>query len=715
MARHLQLDRRAFCKGLAAGGGLLLGLHLPLSARADTVAGDATAASAPVRFAPNAWIRIDPDGSIAFIVARSEMGQGVMTALPMLIAEELGVGLGQITVRFAPAAPEYTNHLIGQQLTGGSTSVRDAWTKLREAGAVTRWLLVQAAAERWGVAADDCSVTRGEVIHPNGEARLAFGKLASAAAELPMPTGVFLKEPDEWTLIGTPRPRLDVPDKIKGRARFGIDVRLTDMAVASIERCPVFGGKLKSFTADAAKAVPGVKAVLAVEAGVAVVAKDTQAALSGRRALQVEWDLGPDADLSSAELRARFERRLADTGVAVRAEGDPDAAWSGAARTLDAVYEVPFQAHACMEPMNCTADVRADGCDIYVPTQAQTRCQRTGMEITGLGTDQVRVHTTFLGGGFGRRGEQDFVRDAVSLSKALGQPVQVIWTREDDIRHDYYRPAGLNRLRGGLDVDGLPVLWKHHIVCPSILSRVRPEATADGIDQTSVEGAANLPYAIANIAVSYSLENTPVPVGFWRAVGASQNTWITECFLDELAAAGGQDPLALRRRLLAEKPRHLGALNLAAEQAGWGSAPAAGRHRGIAVAESFGSYVAQVAEISISDGQVRVHRVVCAIDCGLVVNPDTVVAQMESCIVYGLTATLKGAITLENGRVQQGNFDDFPLLRMSEMPDISVHIVPSTADPGGVGEPGLPPIAPAVCNAVLAATGEPVRKLPIRL
>jgi isoquinoline 1-oxidoreductase beta subunit len=711
--QRIRLNRRSFLKGTAAGGGLLLGLHLALPTRAETAAGEAAEPTPP--FAPNAWIRIEPTGGIAFIVARSEMGQGVMTALPMLIAEELGVGLDQITVRFAPAAPEYTNNLIGQQLTGGSTSVRDAWTKLREAGALARWLLLQAAAERWGVAADDCRVERGEVVHPDAQTRLTFGVLATAAAAVPLPPGVFLKDPEEWTIIGTPAPRLDAPDKINGRARFGIDVRLTGMLLASIERCPVFGGKLESFSADAAKAVPGVEAVVAVSSGVAVVAKTTHAALRGRRALEVVWDLGPNAALSSAAIRTEFERRFGEPGVVVRNEGDPDAAWSSAARTLEAVYEVDFQAHACMEPMNCTADVRADGCDIYVPTQAQTRSQRTGMEITGLKQEQVRVHTSFLGGGFGRRGEQDFVRDAVELSKALERPVQVVWTREDDIRHDFYRPAGLSRLRGGLDVDGMPVLWKHHIVSPSILARVSPAATADGVDRTSVEGAENLPYAIPNIYVDYSLANTPVPVGFWRAVGSSQNAWITECFLDELAAAGGQDPLELRRRLLAEQPRHLGVLNLAAAQAGWGTPCQTGRQRGIAVAESFGSYVAQVAEVSVDGGQVRVHRVTCAIDCGFVINPDTVRAQMESCIVYGLTATLKGAITLEQGRVQQGNFDDFPLLRMSEMPDISVHIVPSTEPPGGVGEPGLPPIAPAVCNAVLAATGAPVRRLPIRL
>ena len=715
MAHRVTIDRRSFLQGIAAGGGLLLGMHLPLVSRAEASADGDTEPTANTSFAPNAWIRIEPGGAIAFVVARSEMGQGVMTALPMLLAEELGVGLDQITVRFAPAAPEYVNALIGQQLTGGSTSVRDAWTRLREAGALARSLLVQAAARVWGVSADACIVERGQVIHPAADQRLGFGELATAAAALPPPDGVFLKDPDEWTLIGTPAPRLDAPDKINGRARYGIDVRLTDMVVASIERCPVLGGELKGFAADRARAIPGVEAVLPVTAGVAVVAKDTYTALRGRRALAVDWGLGANAELGSAAIRAAFEHALAGPGVSVRREGDPHTAAAQAERMLEAVYEVPFQAHACMEPMNCTADVRADGCDIYVPTQAQTRSQRTGMEITGLAEGQVRVHTMFLGGGFGRRSEVDFVRDAVELSKRLGRPVQVVWTREDDMRHDFYRPAGLNQLRGGLDADGLPVLWEHHIAAPSILSRVRPEAAAGGVDRTSVEGAANLPYAIPNIAVSYRLTDTPVPVGFWRAVGHSQNAWITECFLDELAAAGGQEPLALRRRLLADKPRHLGVLNLAAERAGWGEPCPPGRYRGIAVAESYGSYVAQVAEVSIAARRVSVHRVVCAVDCGLIVNPDTVAAQMESAIVYGLTATLKGAITLEQGRVQQGNFDDFPLLRMREMPDIAVHLVPSDELPGGAGEPGLPPIAPAVCNAVFAATGEPVRSLPIRL
>ena len=708
MSRYAILNRRDFLKLGAAGGGLLLGLHLPVGARAATSEPEGL-------FAPNAWIRIGSDGGIHFLVARSEMGQGVMTSLPMLIAEELGVGLDQISVGFAPASPEYTNQFIGQQATGGSTSIRDGWTKLREAGAAARTMLVEAAAARWDVHADECQVERGHVIHPNGAQRLTYGELATQAAERPLPSGVFLKEPDEWTLIGSPAPRLDTPDKITGRARYGIDVRLSDMAVASVERCPVFGGKLRGYDGAAAKAIPGVVDVVPITGGVAVIAGDTWTALKARKQLQLDWDTGANADLSSAAIRAAFERGLEGAGVAARSDGDATAALTTAAKLVEAVYETPFQAHACMEPMNCTADVRPDGCDIYVPTQAQTRCQRTGMQVTGLPESKVRVHTTFLGGGFGRRSEQDFVRDAVELSMHLRRPVQVVWTREDDIRHDFYRPAGLNRLRAALDANGLPVAWHHHIASPSILSRAAPGAVADGLDRTSVAGAANLPYAVPNIQVEYTQTDTPVPVGFWRSVGHSQNIWITECFFDEVAAAGKQDPLELRRRLLAHQARHLAVLNLAAEKAGWGKPLPAGHTRGIAVAESFGSYVAEVAEVAIDGGQVRVQRVVCAVDCGQVINPDTVVAQMESGVVYGITATLKGAISIAQGRVQQGNFDDYPLLRMSELPSIEVYLLPSSAAPGGVGEPGVPPLAPAVCNAVFAATGRPVRTLPIRL
>jgi isoquinoline 1-oxidoreductase subunit beta len=716
MPQQVTISRRDFLKaGAAAGTGLLLAMHLPLRARAAAQAEQAAKSGAT--FAPNAWIRIDTDGAIIIEVARSEMGQGVLTALPMLVAEELAVRLDQISARFAPADKAYTNQLIGSQLTGGSTSVRDAYSKLREAGAVAREMLIAAAAESWGVDPESCRAENALVSHPPSGRQATYADLAAKAAEQPVPQNVFLKEPGEWTLIGTPAPRLDTPDKAAGTARFGIDVRLPKQVMASVERCPVFGGKLKKFDASDAKKVSGVIDVVPIESGVAVVAKDTWAAFKGRKALKVDWDEGPNADVSSESIHKAFEKRMTKPGAPARSEGDADRALRNATIRIEAVYSVPFQAHACMEPMNCTADVRADGCDVYVPTQAQTRTQQTAMKLTGLPQEKVRVHTTFLGGGFGRRSEVDFVEDAVALSAKLKRPVQVVWTREDDTRHDFYRPATLNRMSGGLGSDGKILAWRHHIVGPSIMSRVSPGAVKDGIDRTSVEGAANIPYTIENIQVDYSLENTAVPVGFWRSVGSSQNAYVTECFLDELAVTAGRDPVEVRRELLKDAPRHLRVLELAAEKADWGKALPKGRSRGVAVAEAFGGYVAQVAEVSIdANKQVRVHRVVCAVDVGPVVNPDTVEAQMQSGIVYGLTAALKSSITIDKGRVVQGNFDNFPLLRIDEMPQIEVHIVKALDEPiGGVGEPGTPPIAPAVANAVFAATGNPVRSLPIKL
>ncbi|MGA7800309.1 MAG: molybdopterin cofactor-binding domain-containing protein, partial [Gammaproteobacteria bacterium] len=463
-----------------------------------------------------------------------------------------------------------------------------------------------------------------------------------------------------------------------------------------------------------AKAVKGVKHVVQIDSGIAVVADGFWPALQGRKALKVEWDLGPHADLSSAGIRKQFADAV-DSGAEARRDGKPEQALKSAAKTLEAVYEVPYLAHACMEPMNCTADVRDGRCEIWVPTQAQTATRATAMSITGLPAGKIQVHTTFLGGGFGRRSEQDFVADAVSVSKQVGAPVKVLWTREDDTRHDFYRPASYSRLSAALDDSGMPVAWIHRIASPSIFSRVMPAAVNNGIDGSSVEGAKNLPYVIPNMLVTYAMVNPGVPVGFWRSVGSSQNAYITECFLDEIARAGGKDPYQLRRDLLANHPRHRAVLELAAEKAGWDTPPPPGSHRGIAMAESFTSYCAQVAEVSVDNGKVRVHRVVCAIDCGTVVNPDTVRAQMESAIVYGLTAALMGEISIKDGRVQQGNFDSYPVLRIEHMPKVEVYIVPSTESPGGVGEPGTPPIAPAVANAVFAATGKPVRKLPIRV
>ena len=705
------LPRREFLKRSAAGGGaLVIGFYLP---------GKFEAQAATPRMEPaalNAWVRITADNVVTLIIDKSEMGTGVTTSLPMLLAEELDFDWKKVKFEFAPAAPQYFNPIFGLQGTGGSTSVRASWEPLTKAGAAAREMLVATAAKNWHVEPSACHVDNGAVVHTATGKRLSYGVLVEEAAKLPVPPNPKVKDPKDYKYIGKPVKRLDTPVKINGKAEFGIDVRLPKMQHAVVARCPVFGGKLKSFDATKAKAIRGVKQVLEISSGVAVVADNTWSAMEGRRALQMEWEEGPNAAVSSESIRRLYVENAEKPGAIARKDGDVETALAGAAKKLEAVYEAPFLAHATMEPMNCAADVRADGCDIYAPTQFQTFSQNTGAKITGLKPEHVRIHTTYLGGGFGRRAEQDFITEAVELSKAVSAPVQVTWSREDDMQHDFYRPATFTKLTGGLDSEGWPVAWKCRVVGPSIMSRFFPGSVKNGLDNSSVEGIVDSKYAIPNFFCDYVLTETGVPVGFWRSVGNSQNGYITECFIEELARASGKDSFEFRRRLLANAPRHRGVLELAAEKASWGKPLPAGQTRGIAVVESFGSFVAEVAEVSFNkgSGEIRVHRVVCAVDCGRYVNPDIVAAQMESCIVYGLTAALKGQITIDKGRVEQGNFNDYEMLRFNEMPRVEVHIVPSNEAPGGCGEPGTPPIAPAVCNAIFAATGKPIRRLPIR-
>jgi len=710
VATKILLDRRAFLKSsTVSGGALLLGFYLP--GKFEALA--ATPSAEPV--AANAWVRIAPDNTVTLMIDKSEMGQGVVTSLAMLLAEELELDWKKIKTEFAPAAPQYNNPLFGLQGTGGSTSIRASWGPLTKAGAAAREMLVAAAAKRWGVEAGTCRAENGAVIHAPSKKNLTYGTLVEDAVKLPVPDKPALKDPKDYKFIGKPIKRLDTPVKTTGKASFGIDVRLPNMQHAAVARCPVFGGKVKSFDAEKAKTIPGVKQIVQISSGVAVVADNTWSAMQGRDALKIEWDEGANAANSSDAIHKLYVQRAEQPGVIVRKDGDVEVALAGAARKIEAAYEVPFLAHATMEPMNCAADVRANGCDIYAPTQFQTFTQGTGARIAGLKPEQVRVHTTYLGGGFGRRAEQDFIAEAVELSKAVGTPVQVTWSREDDMQHDFYRPAAYTKFVAGLDVDGWPVAWKSRIVGPSIMNRFFPGSVQNGIDQTSVEGASDIKYAIPNFFTDYLLTEVGVPVGFWRSVGNSHNGYITECFIDELAKAGGKDPVEFRRKLLANAPRHRGVLELAAEKSGWGKPLPAGHTRGIAMVESFASYVAEVAEVSFNrtSGEVRVHRVVCAVDCGRYVNPDTIRAQMEGAIVYGLTAALKGQITISKGRVEQGNFNDYEMLRLNEMPEIEVHIVQNNEAPGGAGEPGTPPIAPAVCNAIFAATGKPIRRLPI--
>lgn len=713
------LSRRGFLKvGALAGGGLVLGICLPCRAeRAGTAEG---ASSAPVpkdlpALAPNAWIRIHADERIELVLARSEAGQGVMTSLPMLLAEELEVGLDQIEVVMAPVAPIYSNRLLGAQATGQSTSARDAWTPLREAGAAARALMIAAAAQVWEVPPSECRAQRGRVHHSDGVRSLSYGELAATASGLTPPELPALKSREAWTLIGTSQQRLDIPEKVSGAARFGLDVRLPGLLFATLYRCPAPGSRVRSWRAAQASKVPGVIDVLAVRNGIAVLADSTWAAMEGRRRLEVSCRPASDRSLDSRRIRSRLEIGLTGGSAVARRDGDVSRALESSAQQIEAVYEVGFQPHVCMEAMNCTADVRADRCALYVPTQAQEEARAVASEITGLPRERVSVHTSLLGGGYGRRLEQDFVVDAVELSMRARRPVQVVWTREDDFRHDYYRPMTLHRLRGGLDAEGRVIAWFHRVVGPSVLARLRPGEMHDSIDDFMVEGAADIPYKVADLRVEYRRADTPAPVGLWRGGGYAHNSFAAECFVDELAILAGRDPLALRRSMLGDSPRYARLLDRVVEIARWGETPRTGRARGLALVSAFGSLIAGVAEVSVEDGRARVHQVFCVADCGQVVHPELVRGQIESGVVYGLTAALKGEITFTDGLVDQSGFDGYPLLRFDEMPEIRVDILPSDADPGGVSGLAVPVVGPAVANALRLLTGKAARSLPIRL
>jgi isoquinoline 1-oxidoreductase beta subunit len=579
-------------------------------------------------------------------------------------------------------------------------------------------MLIAAAAQNWNVEASSLKAEKSFVIHAASGRRASFGSLADAAAKLQPPKDVPLKDPKDYKLIGKPTRRLDTPAKSNGTAQFGIDVQLPGMFTAVVARAPVFGGKLLNFNADKARAVPGVKDVVQIPSGVAVVAKGFWPAKQGRDKLELKWDDGANANLSTTAMRAEFAKLAQTPGLVAKKVGDPANALKSAAKTITAEFEVPYLAHATMEPLNCVVDLKSNSCEIWTGTQFQTGDRMAAAAVAGLKPEQVKIHTTFLGGGFGRRANpaNDFVVEAVQVAKAVKVPVKVIWTREDDMRGGYYRPMWYDRMVGGVDASGNPIVWTHTIVGQSIIAGTPFEQfiIKNGIDDTSVEGAADLLYGIPNVQVDLHTPKLTIPVLWWRSVGHSHNGFAVEAFLDELAHAGRQDPFELRRKLLANQPRMKALLELVAEKAKWGSAVPAGRGRGLATHFSFDSYVAQVAEVSVSkNGDVRVHKVVCAVDCGRVINPETVVAQMQGGIVFGLSAALKDEITFENGRVQQGNFHNYQMLRMEESPEIEVHIMPSNEAPTGVGEPGVPPVAPAIANAIFAATGKRVRRLPI--
>ncbi len=707
-AAETNLSRRNFLASSAAvGGGLLLSLSLPI--------GQSEAAGSE-NFTPNAFIRVGSDGQIVLTMPYVEMGQGTYTSIPMLIAEELEVGLKQVKLEHAPPNEKlYANPLLGVQATGNSNAIRGSWKPLREAGATARVMLIAAAAKRWGVDVTSCHAQEGEVIHTPTGLKLSYGELAADAAKMPVPTNVALKKPEEFRLIGTPAKRLDIAGKVNGSAVYGMDARPPGVKVATLAQSPVFGGRVKSVDDTAAKAVKGVRQIVRLDDAVAVVADHMGAAKKGLEALKIEWDEGAHAGLSTADVARELEQATTKPGAVAQNIGDADKAFASAATKVEATYQLPFLAHATMEPMNCTVHFRGSECEIWLGTQAIARVQSMAAKAAGLPVEKVIVHNHLIGGGFGRRLEADGAVRAVEIAKQVDGPVKVVWTREEDIQHDMYRPYWFDRIAAGLDKDGKPVVWTNRFAGSSVIARWLPPGFKDGLDPDTTEGAIDLVYSLPNFHVEYVRVEPPgIPTAFWRSVGPSHNVFVTESFIDELAAAAKQDPVAYRRALLDRNPRAKAVLDLAAEKSGWGEPLPKGRGRGIALQFAFGSYLAQVAEVEVAkDGSVRVHRVVAAMDCGAVVNPNTVQAQIQSGVNFGVTAALYGEITLKGGRVEQTNFDTYQILRMNEAPTIEVHVVQSSEAPGGMGEAGTSSIVPAVANAVFAATGKRLRKMPI--
>jgi isoquinoline 1-oxidoreductase beta subunit len=707
-ASAANISRRGFLQAsAAAGGGLMLSLRLPFAG------GDAAGADP---FVPNAFVRIDRDGQVVLTMPYVEMGQGTYTSIPMLIAEELEVELAQVLLEHAPPDEKlYANPLLGVQATGNSNAIRGAWQPLRQAGATARVMLVSAAAKRWNVDPASCRAQSGEVLHAPTGRRIKYGELAGDAARLPVPQGVALKQPKDFKLIGTPAKRLDTPAKVNGSAVYGIDVRLPGMKFATLAQSPVFGGRVKRVDDTAAKAVKGVRQIVRLDDAVAVVADHMGAAKKGLAALVIEWDDGPHAKLNTDDIAGALEKATLNSGAVAQNIGDADKAMAAAAAKVEATYQVPFLAHATMEPMNCTVHVRNDGCEVWVGNQAIARAQAEAAKAAGLPLDKVVLHNHLIGGGFGRRLEADGVARAVEIGKQVDGPVKVVWTREEDIQHDMYRPYWLDRLSAGLNERGMPIAWNNRFAGSSVIARWLPPGFSNGLDPDSTEGAIDLAYDLPNMHVEYVRVEPPgIPTAFWRSVGPSHNVFVTEGFMDELAAAAKQDPVAYRRALLGKSPRAKAVLDLAAEKSGWGQPLGERIGRGIAIQFVFATYMAQVAEVDVAkDGAVRVRRVVCAVDCGTVVNPDTVRAQIESAIIFGISAALYGEITLKNGRVQQTNFDTYQVLRMKEAPAVEVHIVENLEPPGGMGEAGTSLIVPAVANAIFAATGKRLRKMPV--
>ncbi len=735
----LPMNRRRFLKiGIASGAALTLGVYVGVGGEARK-SGREVWPARPDAFTPNAWVRVGGDDSVTVRVHHTEMGQGIATALSMIVAEELDADWSRVGAEIAPAEAVYKNPEFGIQMTAGSTSVKTSWEPLREAGAAARHMLVAAAAARWGVTAGECSTQQGEVVHERTGRRIRYGALVEDAAKQPVPERVTLKNREQYRLVGKSIPRLDTPAKAHGRAEFGIDVRLPGLLHATVVHAPAFGACMEKFDAAEALRLPGVRKIAAIPSGVAVVADTFWQAKTAAEALKIQWEPNRKTEMTTSAIRARWETLVRTEGKNLFHQGDVENAFKDAAKTIEAVYEVPFQAHATPEPMNCTAHVQRDRCEVWAPTQNQDGAQEAAAHITGLGYDRVTVHTPFVGGGFGRRTAVDYVAEAVEISKMMKGPVKVIWTREEDMQNGFFRPASCALLKAGLDRQGRPLAWLHRIVgpdqltyqLPNLVPTMLPYAVPRALrnvagtlagtvlpplmrGKRAVEGAAPLCYDLENVTVEYVHDDPGVPLGFWRSVAFSQNIFFVESFMDEIAAATGRDPLELRLSLSQKNPRFKKVLEVACEKADWKKGPGGNLHQGIAAFDFHGTRIAVVAGIAIDErGRIRVPRVVCAADCGTVIHPRTIREQITSGIVFGLTATLKSRITLTDGKIDQSNFHDFRILRMNEVPDVQVHIVPGDYPPTGIGELAVPAIGPAVANAVFAATGKRIRHIPI--
>jgi isoquinoline 1-oxidoreductase beta subunit len=710
------MKRREFLKfSLAASGGLLIGFYLPGTGKLASAHESANA------FVPNAFVRVGTDERVTVIVNHSEMGQGVYTSLPMLLAEELDADWSKVGFESAPVDPKYNHPAFGMQMTGGSSSVWSGLEQFRQAGAAARAMLVAAAAQRWNVDPESCRTESGAVFDTSNR-KLTYGQLVAEAAKLTPPEHVQLKDPKTFKLIGKPIKRLDTGVKLNGKAVFGLDVKLPGMLTAVVARPPIFGATMKSFDDAKARSMPGVRKISQVPSGVAVIADTFWQAKVARDALHVEWDEGAMHAFSTTQMMQDFRERAKSPGVSVRKEGDAPSALANAARKIEAVYEVPYLSHLMMEPLNCVVDLRPDSCEVWTGSQFQTIDRANAAKTAGLPNEKVQLHTTFLGGGFGRRAnpQSDFVVEAVYVAKAIGAPakVQVVWTREDDMQGGWYRPAFLHAIEGGIDATGNPVSWRSRSVGQSIMAGTPFEAMmlkGKEYDPASVEGIDDLPYSIPNVAVESHQVAVNVPVQWLRSVGHSHTAFAVECFIDELAALAKKDPYQFRRELLLKQPRYLRVLDLAAQKAGWGKPLPHGIGRGMAMHFAFGSYLAHVAEVSVTDGKIRVHRMVCAIDCGQYVNPGIISAQIEGGAIFGASAALFQELTFEGGRLQQTNFNTFPVMRMNECPEIETYMVESNEKSGGIGEPGVPCAAPAIANALFSVTGKRIRRLPIRL